>query len=97
MSVKLLTEHHLEFLGLRGGYVCSSESTLVKMPHCLKSHVTAQMCFSNYKNTGLCLRVCKRQSTFLVYNQNICFGYSKEPSQRHHSFDNPKHNVKIDG
>ena len=28
MSVKLLTEHHLEFLSLKGG---SSESTLVKM------------------------------------------------------------------
>ena len=38
MIVKLLTEHHLEFLSLRG----SSESTLVKMPHCWKFHVTAQ-------------------------------------------------------
>ena len=43
MSVKLLTEHHLEFLSLKGGYTGSSESTLVKMPHCWKSHVTAQM------------------------------------------------------
>ena len=33
MSVKLLTEHHLEFLSLKGGCTCSSESTLVKMPH----------------------------------------------------------------
>ena len=29
--VKLLTEHHLEFLSLKGGYRGSSESTLVKM------------------------------------------------------------------
>ena len=43
MSVKLLTEHHLEFLSLKGGCTGSSESTLVKMPHCWKSHVTAQM------------------------------------------------------
>ena len=43
MSVKLLTEHHLEFLSLKGGLIGSSESTLVKMPHCWKSHVTAQM------------------------------------------------------
>ena len=43
MSVKLLTEHHLEFLSLKGGCVCLSESTLVKMPHCWKSHVTAHM------------------------------------------------------
>ena len=43
MSVKLLTEHHLEFLSLNGGCADSSESTLVKMPHCWKSHVAAQM------------------------------------------------------
>ena len=43
MIVKLLTEHLLEFLGLKGGCRGSSESTLVKMPHCLKSHATAQL------------------------------------------------------
>ena len=30
MSVKLLTEHHLEFLSLKGGSTGSSESTVVK-------------------------------------------------------------------
>ena len=30
MSVKLLTEHHLEFLCLKVGCTCSSESALVK-------------------------------------------------------------------
>ena len=39
MSVKLLTEHHLEFLGLKGGCKGSYESTIAKMPHCWKSHV----------------------------------------------------------
>ena len=43
MSVKLLTEYHLEVLSLKGSCTGSSESTLVKMPHCLKSHVTTQM------------------------------------------------------
>ena len=43
MSVRLLTEHHLEFLSLKGGCTGSSESTLVKMPHCWKSHVAALM------------------------------------------------------
>ena len=43
MTVKLLTEHHLEFLSLKGDCTGSSESTLVKMKHCWKSHVTAQM------------------------------------------------------
>ena len=37
-SVKLLTEHHLEFLSSKGGCTDSSESTLVIMPHCWKSH-----------------------------------------------------------
>ena len=41
MTVKLLTEHHLKFLSLKGGCTCSSEPTIVKMPHCWKSHVTA--------------------------------------------------------
>ena len=40
-SVKLLTEHHFEFLSLKGGYTASSECTLVKMPHCWKSHLAA--------------------------------------------------------
>ena len=41
----LLTEGHLEFLSLKGGWAGSSESTLVKMPHRWKSHVAAQLCF----------------------------------------------------
>ena len=44
MIVKLLTEHHLEFLSLKGGCRGSSESTHVKMPHCWKSHALAQLC-----------------------------------------------------
>ena len=43
MSVKLLTEHHLEFLSVKGGFTGSYASTPVKMPHCWKSHVTAQI------------------------------------------------------
>ena len=43
MSVKLLTEHHLKFLSLKGGCTGLSESTLIKMSHCWKSHVTAHM------------------------------------------------------
>ena len=40
MIVKLLTEHYLEFLRLKGGCTGLSESTHVKMPHCWKSHAT---------------------------------------------------------
>ena len=42
MTVKLLTEHNLELLSLRGGCTDSSESTFVKMPHCWKPYVTDQ-------------------------------------------------------
>ena len=56
MIVKLLTEHHLEFLSLKGGRTGSSESTLVKMPSCHSSnficaqvlHVTQLMQLSQY-------------------------------------------------
>ena len=43
MIVKLLTENHLEFQSFKRGCRGSSESTHVKMPHCLKSHALAQM------------------------------------------------------
>ena len=44
VTVKLLTKQHLEFLSLKGSCAGSSEVTLVKMPHCWKSHVAAHMC-----------------------------------------------------
>ena len=43
MTVKLQTKHHLEFLSFKGGCRGSSESALVKMPHCWKSHDTAHI------------------------------------------------------
>ena len=49
MIVKLLTEHHLEFLSFKGGCRGSSESTFVKIPHYWKSHATAQFCFDYSK------------------------------------------------
>ena len=48
MSVKLLIELNLGFLSITGGCSESSESTLVKMAHCWKSHVTDQI----FLNTG---------------------------------------------
>ena len=44
MIVKVLTEHNLEFLSLKGGCTGLSESTLVKMPLCWKSQVMAYTC-----------------------------------------------------
>ena len=45
MILKLQTEHNLEFLSLKGGCRGSSESTLVRMSHCWKSHATAKIIF----------------------------------------------------
>ena len=50
MIVKLLTGHRLVFLSLKGGCRGLSESTLVKMPHCWKSHVTAY--FNYFRKSG---------------------------------------------
>ena len=40
LIVKLLTEHHLQFLSFKG---CCTVLSLVKMPHCWKSHATAHL------------------------------------------------------
>ena len=43
MSVKLLTEHNLEFLSLKGGCTDSSESILVKC-HMVGNHMLGLIC-----------------------------------------------------
>ena len=66
MTVKLLTEHHLEFLSLNGGCTGSSEPTLVKMLHCWKSHAVAHFFF--------CLslfRLTKKEKQDLEYKKTV--------------------------
>ena len=58
MTVKLLTEQHLEFLSLKGGCTGLTESTLVEIPHYWKSQVAAHM-------SSLCTLV------ILIANRNI--------------------------
>ena len=53
MIVKLLTEHHLEFLSFNGGCRGSSESTLVKLANCWKSHAMAQIVYEETKSAKL--------------------------------------------
>ena len=67
MSVKPLTEHHLEFLSLKGCCTGSSESTLVKMSHCWKSHITAHLWEIPFDYKGLILE------TSLPSNVNAYF------------------------
>ena len=46
MTVKLLTEHHLEFLSFEGGCTGSSESTFVKFPDGWKTRALAPFLLS---------------------------------------------------
>ena len=64
MSVQLLTEHHLEFLSLKGDFTGSSESILVKMPHCWKLYVTAQM---------YCLQTQRSASSYMTNIESQSF------------------------
>ena len=64
MIVKLLTEQHLEFLSLKGGCTGSSESTLVKISHCWKSHVTSHICMAWPWNCGT--RILMKPSNHLL-------------------------------
>ena len=50
MNIKLLTIYYLEFLSLNGCCTGSSDFSLVKMPHCWKSHVTAHITTPNKTN-----------------------------------------------
>ena len=68
MSVKLLAEHHLVFLRLRGGYAGSSESTLVKLLHCWISHATAQLLLDNVISIIIIVFKC---FTFLTTNEHM--------------------------
>ena len=78
MIVKLLTEYHLEFLSLKGGCRCSSESSHVKMPHCWNCHATAQMFTSTstsvyvvYEIQRLWLEVQTRNEPRHVISNNV--------------------------
>ena len=70
MSVKLLTEHYLDFLSFKGGCTGSSESTHVKMSDCWKSHVVAQICFDLCTPPDVS-RIYKKNAEFL--NGDLCF------------------------
>ena len=50
MTLRLLTEHHLKFLSLKGGCTGLSESTLVKMPHdIVGNHMSMLICFQAFR------------------------------------------------
>ena len=70
MNVWLLTEHHLEFLSLKVGYTGSSESTLVKIPHCWKSHVATHICIDSIHNISP--PAAGKKKSLIILQQGHC-------------------------
>ena len=62
---KLLAEQHLEFLSISGGCTGLSESTHVKMSHCLKSHAAAYLLL-NFSSLFLLLQDDENKSSWLA-------------------------------
>ena len=98
MIVMLLTEHHMVFLSLNGGCTGKSESTLVKMPHCWKSHFTAQFIMhmrigylSHYERIPLNVHASvSRGARFLILGlslvllENFLYARSEGPDETAH-------------
>ena len=76
MIVKLLTEHHLQFLSLKGGCRGSSESTLVKMSKCWKSHAAAQIIYI-YIYFIFEMILTSYKSLVLPFKRRVCFVYCR--------------------
>ena len=82
MTVKLLTEHDLEFLSLTGGCTDSYESKLVQMPHCWKSHVASQRSEDNpYQPFIIAYWHCNIQANLAYLNHiNIPMNSATQPN-----------------
>ena len=74
MIVKLLTKHHLECLSLTGSCRGSSESTLVKMSNCWKSHAPAHLIHQKHGHQG-------EWPDVIMYGKTLKF-FSSETSVR---------------
>ena len=74
MIVKLLTEHHLEFLSLKGGCRGSSESALVTMSNCWKSLALAQL-INPFYQSPLVLSKLFQHNLISVSYLNACYLY----------------------
>ena len=73
MSVKLLTEHRLEFVSLKGGCTGSSESTLVKMQICVTGQGFEPMCTIRWVHSYL------REGKIQTITTNLVFHASSAP------------------
>ena len=71
LLVKLLTEQHLKFLSLKRGCTDSSEYTLVKLPHCWKLHVTAQLSINDFSLPASKVFILSFKSVVVVLRSDI--------------------------
>ena len=104
MSVKLLTEHHLKFLSLKGGCTGSSESTYVKMAHCWKSHAAAQISLLHvydWRESGLLIDlICLHESVCLPTGLQIDIEKTRPPDKSAYwktifFISHPKHMLRV--
>ena len=77
MSVKLLTEHCLEFVSLKGGCTGSSESTLAKM-HCVAAQFMIYWLRAN-ANYTLGTFISRRKGKIQVSTTNLVFHACSAP------------------
>ena len=85
MIVKLLTEHHLEFLSLTLGSRGSSESTHVKMSNCWKSHVLAHI---------IHVWFCNWSSAWPIIIKDLHCKHRTKQEHKHRTKQEHKHRTK---
>ena len=84
-----VTEHHLKFLSLKGGCRGSSKSTHVKMPHCWKSHVLAQI-YSMMEELGWKPLHERRSEQHLILLYKIIYDLVAVPADQHITYTTTK-------
>ena len=77
MSVKLLNEHRLEFVSLKGGCTGSSESTFVRMPHCVAAQFIYWLRADAYDTLGTF--ISQRKGKIQTSTTNLVFNASSAP------------------
>ena len=70
MIVKLLSKHHLEFLSFKGVYTDSSESILVKTPHC---HMSWLILCGTVHSEIFARVLFSRNFAYAEFRENISF------------------------
>ena len=95
MTVKLQTEHHLGFLSLKRGCTGSTESTLVKMSNCWKSHDMAHMSVLHARLRNKFSGLNSDLFSNHIRNNPLCDLCNVVDDPYHHFFQYRKYSVEI--